>query len=141
MGNERIYVESLETMSKTIQSDIKGFKGSFVLREPLYLDDVFAIENALDESAEIEPSAFWKRINEMSGSSEAGVTWSSRTDAIFLKAILRCVERFEIENLPATLTAETFPMTPRATSSALIKLLWDELQNIYNGETSIPNES
>lgn len=128
-------------MSKTIQSDIKGFKGSFVLREPLYLDDVFAIENALDESAEIEPSAFWKRINEMSGSSETGVTWSSRTDAIFLKAILRCVERFEIENMPSTLTAETFPMTPRAASSALIKLLWDELQNIYNGETSIPNES
>lgn len=133
-------------MSKTITSTITGFTGTVVLKQPLHLDDVFAIEDALDKSAIDEPSVFWTKTNEMlKRLDEEGkpikVVWSSRQDSNFLTAILKCSERFTIDGMPEKPTLETFPMTPRGKAGEFIRLLWDELQKIYSGEIEIPNES
>lgn len=128
-------------MPKIVAIDLEGFKGSIKFKQPLYLDDVFAIENALDESANVEPSAFWRKINETvdKDAEVVSVSWSSRTDVIFLKAILQCVEAFALEGMAEKPEIETFPMTPRGAVTAFVKFAWDELQKIYNGDKEIPN--
>jgi hypothetical protein len=128
-------------MSKKIKCDVKGFEGEVTFKQPLYFDDVFAMENALDESSNVEPSAFWTRINEATGKESAGVAWTSRTDVIFLKAILQCTEEINVNGIPAKPSIETFPMTPRGAVNDFVKFAWDELQKIYNGEIEIPNAS
>lgn len=148
MGHKRVHLsaESFGDMSKTIESKVKGFEGTVTLKDPLYIDDVFAIEDALDKSSMVESSSFWTKINEtLDNRNEKGevvkIAWSSRTDKIFLSAIFQCAELFHIANLPEKPALEAFPMTPRARVSEFIKLLWDELQTIYNGTQDIPNES
>jgi hypothetical protein len=132
-------------MSKKIAVDLKGFKGSVTLAEPLNLQQVFEIENAKDAATSVEPSSYWSMVNTaLKNLNDDGTVkemqWSSRSDKFFLVAILACAEKFEINGLPENLTVDTFPMTPRKTAHALVELLWLELNKIYDGEIEIPNE-
>jgi len=133
-------------MSRIVLSAIEGYQGRVILRAPLNLEQVFAIETAQDAAAEIEPSAFWTKVNELRDiKGDDGkilkASWSSHSDKYFLEAILTCAEKFEIEGIEENPTLENFPMTPRDKARDFVQLVWDELQIIYNGERAVPNES
>lgn len=132
-------------MSKIVVSEIEGFRGRVTLKEPLFFDDVFAIENALDRSAEVEPSEFWAKMQKRNppadGQESEELTWTSKTDRFFIEAILQCSEKFEIEGMDEKPTLANFPMNPRPKARQFVQLLWDELDKIYNGEAKIPNGS
>lgn len=147
MGHRRIYLRKLELMPKKIDVQIKGFEGSVTFFEPLFLEQVLAIEDAQDAAAEqAPPSALLTKLNELSGKVDdkgevIRVTWSSRVDKHFIPAICKSVEKWEIAGLPEKVTPETFPMSPRSRTIELINFLFGELVKIYSGEIDVPNES
>jgi len=73
-------------------------------------------------------------------SAKDGRVWLSVVDANQLPAILGCVEKWEIENIPEKPTLETFPASPRAETHKLIDWLFRELLTVYFGEATVPNE-
>lgn len=106
---------------KILSSPSKRWHGSVTISDPMTLPQVMAIE-------------------EVFGSPEGkGRVMKSVIDRKLLPAILACVEHWNLENFPEAVTVETFPATPRAESSALIRWLWNELYKVYIGETEIPN--
>ena len=126
---------------RTVQSDIEGFTGKVFLKDKLFWEDVVAIENALDKAAEVEPSAFWKKVGASRGEEMSAITWTSKSDRFFIEALLQCAERFEIKGMEEKPTLANFPMTPRILASKFVGLLWGELQIVYNGENNVPNDS
>lgn len=70
---------------------------------------------------------------------ENGKTWLSVVDGMQLPAVLACVEKWELSNFPANVTADTFPASPRADSHKLIAWLFAEVFKVYIGEAEIPN--
>lgn len=133
-------------MTKIINSEVEGFKGKVHFASPLNLDQVFAIEDAKDNAIQIEPSAFLTKLNEVQGNKDdkgeiIKAQWSSKADKFFIPALLMCVEKFDVENIPEKPTLETFPLTPRGKSQQFIDFLWAQLENIYAGEVEVPNAS
>ena len=128
-------------MSKRVEVDVKGWKGSVTFHEPLNMEQVFAIEDAQDSAVDTPDSKFLKKVQEVAGQEVQKVSWSRRSDKLFLPPIFKCVEKWEIEGLPQDVTAESFPMTPRGKIHDLIDWLYGQLMTIYSGETDIPNES
>jgi hypothetical protein len=138
-------------MSNVVECTIKHFEGKVTLSQPLYLEQVWAFENAEDNASEFEPapSALLTRVAQLSGKKdedtepEAPVVkaWSSRIDALYIPAIVKCVEKVEIKGQPEKFTEQNFPMSPRLQSSQFIGFLVDEIRRIYSGELEIPNES
>ena len=133
---------------KIIDCTIKHFEGKVTLSEPLTMEQVFAFEDAEDAASEFEakPSALLTRVNGLKGvKDESGEplasSWSSRVDAVYLPAVLKCIEKVEINGLPEKLTAQNFPFSPRAESSQFIDFLVTEIRKVYSGEVDIPNES
>lgn len=57
-----------------------------------------------------------------------------------LPAVCACVQEWHIENFPETVTPDNFPMSPIAESHNLIRLIFGEINKIYLGEITIPNE-
>lgn len=127
-------------MSKKVLCEIEGFKGFVHFAQPLNLEQVFAIEDAQDKAIEIEPSAFLTKLNERRGTPDT-VSWSSRVDVHIIPAIVKCVDKFEIEGLPEKLTLETFPATPRSKATAFVSWCFNQLMTIYAGEQEVPNAS
>lgn len=109
-----------------------------VFHEPLNIEQVFAIEDAQDLATEVEPSKFLTKINEIRGETFQAA-WSSRSDRLFVPAILLCVKEWNVPTLPSPLSADNFPFTPRGRASEFINWLWSEITEIYQGETEIPN--
>ena len=125
-----------------------------VFHEPLNREQVFAIEDAQDRATDtegVEPSKFLTELmqararlearekGEEPKAEEIQYHWTSRTDDIFLPAILLCVKEWHIERVPAGVTIDTFPMSPRGVASQFINWLWSALLGIYQGEIEIPN--
>ena len=128
-------------MSKKVKVEIEGYNGWVTFVQPLYLEHAHAIEAAKDGSIEAAPSAFLSKVMSQSSGEVVKVSWGTDSDAFFIPALLKCVEKWELENFPADVTAETFPISPRGKTRKLIDFLWQELENIYNGETEVPNAS
>lgn len=143
-------------MPKTKESTVKGFEGSVVFHDPLNIEQVFAIEEAQDKAnslEDIETSAFLTKALKAKDRLDAQVKgeepklgddfvarWSSKTDHLFIPAIVLCVKEWHLANTPEKVTVENFPMSPRLASSQLIDWLWSEILKIYQGETEVPNE-
>ena len=131
---------------KTIDSTIKGFTGKVHFCDPLNYGQVIAIEDAKDAAAEDLPaSAFLTKLNEIQEKNdEQGApiraSWNSRYNHLFIPAICKCVEKWEIEGFPEEVTPDNFPMSPRNESNQLVSFLFAELEKIYIGEIDIPNE-
>lgn len=130
-------------MPKKIDINIPPFVGSVTLCEPMTLEQVIALEDAQDAAAEeTQESPFLKRVIETRGNdADARAIWASRADKHFVPVICKCVEKWELAGYPENITPENFPATPRGKSIELIRMLMSELMSIYNGETSVPNES
>lgn len=125
---------------RTRTSTVKGFEGSVTFHDPLNIEQVFAIEDAQDMATEVEPSKFLTKISEAQGQT-IQAAWSSRSDRLFIPAILLCVKEWQVPTLPSPLTVDNFPFTPRGRASEFINWLWNEVTEIYQGETEIPNAS
>jgi len=107
-----------------ITIDNKTWKGTVTIFDRLYLPQVELIENALLDTPKENDGRV--RITDM--------------DKPKLPALLACVEKWELQDIPAGVTVETFPFTPRPASHQLIEWLWMELFKIYLGDAEVPNE-
>lgn len=111
-------------MSKVITSPIERWKGSVVIADPLTIPQAQLIEAGMKQ-----PEA-----------DADGKYWLSAEDGMELPAIIACVEKWELSNMPEKITADNFPASPRKDSHALISWLFKEIMNVYAGEALVPNE-
>jgi hypothetical protein len=112
-------------MPKVITSPLPRYPGSVTLADPLTLAQVELFEVALQPLPNVPEDA---RI------------LLTVIDKPRIPAILACVEKWELSNLPESVTIETFPMSPRKASHELIAWLFNEIYKVYMGELEIPNE-
>ena len=127
-------------MSKRIDSPSTKWAGYVVLRDPLTYEQVNALNEAQDKAAELKPSTLLSQKDE-TGKITVQMNWVSDMDHLRIEAICKCVEEWHLENIPADVTPQTFPMSPRKPRQELVSWIWDEIQKIYEGETEVPNES
>lgn len=120
-------------MGVTVKSPVERWAGDVVFVDPLLIEHVIAIENALDAAAESKDSAF---LSALSNASDGKVImqWTSRQDALYIPVIKLCLES---HSLP--LDFDKFPASPRKDSHALVIFLWSELLKIYRGVNEVPN--
>lgn len=111
-------------MSKVIQSPVKRFQGSVTIADPLTLPQAQLIEAAMRPPE----------------SDNDGRIWLTVFDIGKLPAIFGCVEKWELENIPENVTAETFPASPRGDTHKLIDWIFREVLAVYLGEAEVPNE-
>lgn len=124
-------------MSKKLECPVKHFEGFVIFCEPLTMPQVMAIDKGVVLRGEFFEE---KEVEGQRGYYlKPDTAWSS-PDNEALKAILECVEEWNLKNVPENVTAETFPGSPRKASKDLISWLWGEVLNIYKGETDIPND-
>lgn len=103
-------------MSKTVTSPVKRFAGTVVLRDPLPYLTVTKFEKVIRDNIEADMGEK------------------------FLPVILESVEKWELKNIPDSMTVENFPGTPRKAVYELIAWLLGELTAIYKGnEDGDPN--
>lgn len=120
-------------MGVTVKSPVERWAGEVVLYDPLTLEQVMKIEDALDQSVEIGDSKFMQSLNKAEGG-KISLQWTSRLDAVYIPVIAACVES---HNLP--LEFDKFPATPRKDSHLLVMTLWSALLKVYRGEVEVPN--
>lgn len=111
-------------MSRKIISDIKGFEGSVEIADPLTLSQAQLVENGMEKPKLGEDGRYWLSVK----------------DEFQLPAVIACVEKWEIKNISASPTIDTFPGSPRVTSHDLIDLIFSEIRKIYLGKINVPNE-
>lgn len=112
-------------MSKVITSPSKRWAGTVTISDPLTLPQVELIEAGLELPA---------------GTDGDGRVFFTVLDKPHLPAILACVEKWGLSNLPEAVAADNFPMSPRKASHELIAWLFNEIYKVYMGELEIPNE-
>ena len=111
-------------MSKVIVSPVKRFAGRVVLSDPLTMPQVMAFEDAMSEAREMN---------------EAEGVLTSRRLHVILSGVIQCVEKWEVDGIPETVTPDTFPGTPKMPVARFIAWLVDELTTIYNEADEVPN--
>lgn len=120
-------------MGVTVTSPVEKWAGEVVLCDPLTIEQVIAIEDALDAGVEVEDSDFIKSLAK-STDGVASLKWSSRLDAFYIPVIAKCIES---HTLPFQF--DKFPASPRKDSHLLVTVLWGKLLDIYRGTVEVPN--
>jgi hypothetical protein len=110
-------------MSKRIEVKIGKWVGAVEIADPLTIPQAQAIE------AGMKP---------LDGG-EDGKVFLSQIDSQQLPAVVACVTKWDVTNIPEQVTADTFPASPRKESHALIEYLYREVLKVYFGELEIPN--
>ncbi|MBW2570278.1 MAG: hypothetical protein JRE47_13175 [Deltaproteobacteria bacterium] len=124
-------------MSKVIKVSVKRWAGSVTFCDPLTAPQVFAIEDALDETAKTDPSSFLA----MNAKEGVELSWPSRRTYAYLPAIIACIDDYDLKDFPDNVTKDTWPLSPRDDASILVSKLFSELIMIYRGEVEeVPNE-
>jgi hypothetical protein len=123
-------------MPRVFTSTIERWQGTVTLCEPLDIEQVMLIEDALDALAEVHAQKKGSIYLSQLPSGGADLQWTSREDHIFIPVIERCVQKWDLQNF----TPSPFQATPRSDSHILVRLLWNELLKIYQGEKEVPNE-
>lgn len=118
-------------MSKTVNYTGEKWGGSVTFRDPLYLPDVLAIEDAQEQSAEARA-----KVN-----GNQGIKIVSVVHTAWLVPICGAVEQWGLADFPADVTPATFPGSPRIEAAKLISFLISEMLKIYEGDTEqvVPN--
>jgi len=111
-------------MSKQITSPIERWAGTVSIADPLTLSQARLIEDGLT-TPETDAN---------------GKFWTSALDIKQIPAILACVEKWELANLPDPLTLENFPASPRKDSHALVEWIFRDIMRVYSGEAEVPKE-
>ena len=108
-------------MPKTITSPVECFPGTVTLYDPLNYPQLLVVTQNREELAEQDIK---------------GVEWNY----LWLTAIFEVVEKWDLDNFPKDVTAETFPSTPLGDSDALIIWLSREINSLIVGAEEVPNE-
>lgn len=114
-------------MSKTVPYDGKRWAGSVTFRDPLYLPDVLAIEEAQEAVAEIRAAA----------NGNLGMKAVSQVHTAWLVPICDVVEKWELQDFPDEPTPASFPATPRLEAAKLMSFLIGEMMKIYQGDAEL----
>lgn len=115
-------------MSKHIDSPVKRWPGSVLLRCPVPL----------------EPYTAWKRSIESIVASKDGSTFGDIADnpelvRLALPGIMAMVEAWDLGgDFPKNVTADTFPFIPRIPSFKLIVWLINEISQVIGEEDDLP---
>ena len=112
-------------MSRVVTSPSTRWPGSVTIADPMNLPQVELVEAGLEWPDELQ---------------EGKSVLFTVLDKPAIPALLACVEKWELANVPAELSADNFPMTPRKDSHDLIGWLFGEIRKVYFGEIEIPNE-
>ena len=112
-------------MPKQIDSPNKRWPGHVVLHAPLNWRQYAAFQDALTEA-----NALY----------ESNAPNQSRIDAALIPGLCACVAEWHLSDLPAVVTLDTFPFTPRRNSSALVSWLLKEVTALVTeADADIPN--
>lgn len=110
---------------KIVNCPVSHFRGHVVLHDPLTLLQLEAFERA---------AADVRRTQNEEIPSIAAI------QRAILPGIIACVKEWHLRNLEqGQLSADSFPGTPRQAVSELLSWLSNEIAEICNGETEIPN--
>jgi len=110
-------------LSKVITSPVKRFSGTVVLSDPLTYPQVFAFQDALEAIKELGGDANYLRVQYAA-----------------LPGILKCVEEWHLEGVPAHPGADNFPATPMASAAQLISWLFGEISKLNDEAENVPLE-
>jgi len=114
-------------MSNTITSPVAEFPGTLVLRAPLNLEQCHRIAVAL-ETASAKGAEAEREDRRYASNQET------------LRALIACVEKWEIQGQPEAPTLETFNASPVVPVQRFLTWALGELIDIYFGELTVPNE-
>ena len=111
-------------MSKTAEYNGAKWSGSVIFREPLYMPDVLAIEEAQEIVEEARSGA----------KDKPGLKLVTLVHRAWLEPICQIVEEWRLEGFPVDVTPLNFPASPRLESAKLVAFLIGELLKIYEGD-------
>lgn len=110
-------------MSRVIVSPVARWAGSVTLADPLTFPQLAAWQQAVQAaSAAVERGAV-----------------QAEADGALLAGVCACVERWELAGLPAAVTPETFPATPRVASGRLLRWLIEQITALIVEADDVPN--
>jgi hypothetical protein len=110
-------------MSRVATSPVEKFSGTVTLYDPLNMAQTLGWEKAIHEADILRETI-----------KEGSNVMVTDFNAIYLPAILACVETWSLTGIPPSPTLETFPFSPRLASAKLIDWLIGEISKIYTGE-------
>ena len=108
-------------MSKTAHYAGARWAGSVTFRDPLYLPDALAIEEA-------------QELAEKSREETATVSTVTKIHSAWLPVICAVVEKWELADFPADPSPATFPGSPRIEAAKLVAWLIGQVMEIYQGD-------
>lgn len=113
-------------MSKKIEIKSERWSGSVTIADPLTIPQAKLIEAGMKSPPNDDAN-------------ENGRIWLSVVDEMQLPAVIACVEKWELADIPENVTIDNFPASPRGSSHALISEIFRELLKVYFGEIELPN--
>jgi hypothetical protein len=118
-------------VSRTVEYTGDKWRGTVTLRDPLYLPDVLAIEEAQEQVSAMRAAA----------NGEMGLKTVTLVHRAWLEPICEIVEEWHLEGFPENVTPKTFPASPRIESAKLVAFLIGEMLKIYEGDAEqvVPN--
>jgi hypothetical protein len=119
-------------MSKVIKSPVDHFAGEVTLSDPLNFPQVFAFRDAMAAGRALIP-----QVEDDAESDEAEVDQLEYNFAV-LPGILACVEKWDLDNVPANPELDTFPATPSLESNEMLAWLLGEVVSIFRRDEPDP---
>jgi len=110
-------------MSKVITSPVKRWTGTVTISDPLNYPQALDIEAAISQATALPDGATRRQYN-----------------FTLLPAVLGCVERWDLQGLPAQVGVDSFPATPPTSSARLLAWLINEVIALYREADENPNE-
>jgi hypothetical protein len=122
-------------MSKVATSPVEKFSGTVTLYDPLNMAQTLGWEKAIQTAESLRQRGI--RVEKAKAEGKEALeepVYLTDFNAIYLPAILACVEAWSLTGIPPSPTLETFPFSPRLASAKLIDWLIGEISKIYTGE-------
>ena len=118
-------------MSKVIQSPVDHFTGEVTLSDPLSFPQVFAFRDAM---------AAGRALIQVEEDAEGDETEVDQLEYNFavLPGVLACVEKWDLDNMPASPELDTFPATPSLESNEMLSWLLGEVVSIFRRDEPDP---
>ena len=101
---------------RVITCPVQRWTGTAQLSDPMTVMQVAVIERAISAAQKLDDPT------------------KAEVEAALLPALLACVDKFSLANLPERMTIDNWPGTPRLDSVRLFDWLLGEVMRIYRGE-------